>query len=88
MALGKEIPATVTRFPSIENAWPAFGLVAGLLFMFSFGYYFLWKWDVLDRQLIIFAACCSVGVRHICYVMYTVWVWSIMNTFVLDLLVS
>ena len=56
VALGKEIPATVTRFPTIDDAWPAFGVVSGLVFMFAFGYYFLWKWDVLDRQLLIFAA--------------------------------
>ena len=56
IALGKEIPATLTRFPNFQQALPAFLLVGGLVFVFAVAYYFLWKWDVLDRQLIIFSA--------------------------------
>ena len=55
-ALGKEVPATLMQSPSFEEALPAFLLVSGLAFVFILGYIFLLRWDVLDRQQIIYAA--------------------------------
>ena len=59
-ALGKEVPVTLMRSPTFEEALPAFLLVAGLVFAFLIGYCFLWRWDVLDRQLIIYTAAGSI----------------------------
>ena len=59
MALGKEVPATLIRTPSLEEALPAFCLVGGLMCLFIVGLYSLWTWDVLDKQLIIYASSCG-----------------------------